>query len=356
MNIFEGLKVVELASVLAGPAVGMFFAELGAVVVKIENAKTRGDVTRQWKLPSEPKTKTDSAYYNSINWGKQSILLDVSQVSDLQIAYQYIKEADIVIVNYKFGDASKLKLSYTDIKAIKSDIIYGEITAFGQASPRIGFDVVLQAESGFMYMNGKAGEPPVKMPVALIDILTAHQLKEGILLALIKKLKTGEGALVHVSLIDSAIASLANQATNWLIGKHIPQPMGSLHPNIAPYGELFTTADNKLLVLAVGSNKQFKALCTCLQLKELKDDPRFLNNVDRVRNRQTLQQILQRKIAIYERSEFINLCTQNAIPAGAIRNMEEVFNLPEAQKLLLNFKNEQGMSLQCVKSVVFTIQ
>lgn len=351
--MFQDILVVELASVLAGPAVGRFFAELGARVIKVENKKTNGDVTRQWKLPSERKEDI-SAYYSSINWGKESLFLDLSLDLDRQQVYELVKKATIVIANFKIGDAAKFLVDYPTLKAINPNLIYGQISAFGQAVHRVGFDVVLQAETGFMSMNGSSGNI-VKMPVALIDLLTAHQLKEGILIALLQQFKTGKGALVSVSLVESAVASLANQATNWLMANHIPQPMGSLHPNIAPYGELFTTKDNKLLVLAVGNNKQFQNLCTVIQQTHLATEIRFSTNVNRVKNRKALQILLQAFFAKVDRQPIITQLIEEQVPVGAVRNMQEVFDLPIAQQMVVEEKIEQQV-LKSVKTIAFQIQ
>jgi crotonobetainyl-CoA:carnitine CoA-transferase CaiB-like acyl-CoA transferase len=242
---FKDLKVVELANVLAGPAVGLFFAELGAHVVKVENKLTDGDVTRSWKIPSENKNTSSSAYFASVNWNKTSIFVDLRDTADRQQVMELIKDADIVISNYKPGDDEKLQMGYEQLKKINPRLIYAHISGFANASSRTAYDLILQAETGFMYMNGTPESGPLKMPVALIDILAAHQLKEGILIALIKRLQTGKGSRVSASLEHAAIASLANQASNWLMTGYNHQPSGSLHPNIAPYGELFTTADSK---------------------------------------------------------------------------------------------------------------
>lgn len=350
------LKVVELASVLAGPAVGMFFAELGAEVVKIENPTTGGDVTRTWKLPTELPQTPYSAYYCSINWGKKVVFADLSQPADQQNVYQLIKEADIVITNYKTGDDQKLGVDYATLSKINPQLIYGQITAFGTADPRLGYDMALQAETGFMYMNGDAGGNAVKLPVALIDILTAHQLKEALLLALIKRMQTGKGSFVSVSLFDSAVASLANQATNWLMGNTIPQRMGSLHPNIAPYGETFITADHKTVVLAVGSNKQFANLCKVLQLNELSTDLRFSSNAQRVVNRQVLQDALSTAIAQISAAIFLEKCQAMQVPAAAVRNMQQVFEQTAAQKMVLTNIMPDGAIAKCVRTIAFEIE
>lgn len=354
-HFFQGLRVVELAGVLAGPAVGMFFAELGAEVIKIENAKTGGDMTRGWKLPSEDPQSPVSAYYHSINWGKQAVLLNLDEDADRQQALQWIQEADIVISNFKTDAARRMGMDYDTLSALNPRLIYGQIHAFDEESDLPAFDVVLQAEAGFLYMTGEPDREPVKMPVALIDLLAAHQLKEGILVALLQRERTGRGAMVSTSLLSSAIASLANQAANWLTAGHIPQRMGAQHPNIAPYGDIFYCADGKPVVLAVGTDRQFRQLVELLQLGALCADSRFNNNAARVRNRAELNEILAQTIKTYSRDEFLRQCNDSQVPVGGIRDMKEVFEQPAAQKLILETQHPDGSTSRCVKTVVFDV-
>jgi crotonobetainyl-CoA:carnitine CoA-transferase CaiB-like acyl-CoA transferase len=331
---FSHLTVVELAGVLAGPSVGHFFAELGAKVIKIENPKTGGDVTRSWKLKKEDSTSDTSAYFWSVNAFKEFVSLDLGKPKDLEKLYALIKTADIIITNYKKGDAEKLKVDDTTVRAINPSIIYASISGFGEDSPRTAYDLILQAESGFMSMNGEHGSKGLKMPVALIDILAGHQLKEAILIALLAKAASGKGAHVSVSLFDSAIASLANQATNWLIGKEVPVPSGSLHPNIAPYGELFDTKDKQMVTFAIGNNKQFKALCDVIGYPGLATQPAYATNHSRVGNRKQLYAVLYDYIKRFDFSELHRQCTEHDIPMGKLRNLKEVFALPEARAMI----------------------
>ena len=200
----KNLKVLELASVLAGPSVGMFFAELGAEVVKIESKKSGGDVTRSWKLPEESHKSTISAYYSSVNWNKEVVFLDYLNGDDRNTLEKFISRSDIIIVNFKAGDAEKFNLTFESILQVNSKIIYASINGYGEGNTRSAFDVVLQAETGFLSMTGTESSGPVKMPVALIDLLAAHQLKEGILVALAENKIPSK---VSVSLYDTAIAS-----------------------------------------------------------------------------------------------------------------------------------------------------
>lgn len=355
MEIFKDLKVIELAGVLAGPSAGYFFAELGAEVIKIENPRTGGDVTRSWKVPEEDPSEKDSAYFWSVNAFKKSIELDLSQEEGKTKLLSLVKEADVLISNYKLGDDKKLAVDYESLSKLNPKLIYATINGFGQDSPRSAYDLILQAESGFMSMNGsKAGEV-LKMPVALIDILAGHQLKEAILIALLQRSKTGKGSYLSVSLFDSALASLANQATNWLIAGHLPKASGSLHPNIAPYGELFESKDKHLLTLAIGNNVQFKALCDLLQFPGLAQDKRFAGNPSRVKHRSELYNLLYSYIKEFNFQDLYLECQNRNIPIGKIRNLKEVFELPEAKAMLRSFEvNRKGRNV--VSGIAFKFQ
>lgn len=354
-STFKHLKVVELANVLAGPAVGMFFAELGAEVIKVENKSTNGDVTRSWKLPTENVNSKSSAYYSSVNWNKKTLLADFKNEKEKTKILSLIKKADIVITNYKKGDDKKLGMDYESLKKINPTLIYGHISGFGETSSRTAFDIVLQAETGYMFMNGTKKSGPIKMPVALIDVLAAHQLKEGILVALLKKATTGKGSKVSVSLYDSAIASLANQATNWLMAKHNPQPIGSLHPNIAPYGELFSTLDKKQIVLAVGNDKQFKQLCSVLRLDSLSENKKYATNKSRVINRSALFSILKKEIKKHKSTSLMNDFIKKDVPAGQIKSVKEVFDNKTSNVLKLTEKDAFNGKSTRVKTAIFDI-
>lgn len=346
------LTIIELASVLAGPAVGMFFAEMGAKVIKIESPD--GDVTRQWKLPTEMQQAEVSAYFSAVNWGKEYRTINLKTTEGLQAVLALLANADVVLTNFKTGDDIKLGLDYETLKAINPKLIYGSITGFGPNDARTAFDVVLQAEAGLMYMNGTSQSGPVKWPVAVVDLMAAHQLKEGILLALLQRERSNSGAKVTVSLYDAAVASLANQATNWLMAGHVPQRMGSLHPNIAPYGETLTCADGGQIVLAVGNNTQFKALCTTMGLESLPTDIQYATNAVRVVHRIALWQALQQAATNWQRDALLTALLEAQVPAGAIRNMQEVFALPQAQNLVRH-ENINGVATQRVATAVFTI-
>lgn len=332
--MLKDLKVLELASVLAGPSVGQFFAELGAEVIKVENLKTGGDVTRTWKGNGEV-TDDRSAYFCSVNWGKKSIAVDLTSSEGKRIVQTLAAKSDIVIASYKPGDAEKLGVSYEQLRSKNSKLIYGQITGYGSDNERVGYDAVIQAESGFMDLNGDKSGLPTKMPVALIDVLAGHQLKEGLLVALLKRERTGEGGFVEVSLIQTAISSLTNQATNWLVANKLPSRQGSLHPNIAPYGESFETKDGKRILLAVGSDRQFFDLLRILKIDPLMFENKFSTNHRRIENREEMNAVLAEAIGKLTTSELFLQIHQSKIPAGIIQNVKEVFEMQSAKELLM---------------------
>ncbi len=339
--MFSKLNVLELASVLAGPSVGQFFAELGAEVIKIENPNSGGDVTRSWRIEGE-KTDDRSAYFCSCNWGKKSVLLNLNLDSDREKVMRLTALSDIVIASYKPGDAEKLGVSYSQLKKYKPDLIYGLITGYGSSDDRVGYDAVIQAEAGFMDMNGEAEGPPVKMPVALVDLLAAHQLKEGLLLALLKRERTGEGSLVEVSLLETALSSLANQATNWLVAGKVPGRKGSAHPNIAPYGDTFVTGDGKLLLLAVGNDKQFDAFVQLLGQNPAEERwGLYRTNLDRVKRRLSLNKMLGEAIALRNSHDLVLEMNRLKIPGGVVRNVSEALADPLANPIKME---EQGVT------------
>lgn len=355
-SFFKDLKVVEFASVLAGPSVGMFFAELGAEVIKIENKTTGGDVTRGWKLPSEDPEAPVSAYFCSVNWGKQHLFLDLSDQHDRQTAIDLAVSADVVISNFKTGSARRMGVDAESLRARNQRLIYAQLNAFADPEDESpAFDVVLQAEAGFMYMTGEPGRQPVKMPVALIDLLAAHQLKEGVLLALLQRDRSGKGSTVSVSLLESALAALANQATNWLMAGYIPQRMGAQHPNIAPYGDTFLCSEGQYILLAVGTERQFQQLCRCLSIEHLLQNPDFQTNRMRVKNRAALNETLTAVMRLRSLDDWMQLFKVNGVPAARIRDMQAVFEIPAARAMILEEKLPDGTLTRRVQSNVFKI-
>ncbi len=355
-DFFKGLKVVEFASVLAGPAVGMFFAELGAEVIKIENKTTGGDVTRGWKLPSEAPESSISAYFCSVNWGKQHLFLDLNDAADRHTALELAIAADVVISNFKPSAARRMGVDPESLRTRNPRLTYAQLNAFADPEDESpAFDVVLQAEAGFMYMTGEPGRLPVKMPVALIDLLAAHQLKEAVLLALLQRERSGEGSIVSVSLLECALASLANQATNWLMADYIPQRMGAQHPNIAPYGDTFLCSDGQYILLAVGTERQFQQLCRCLPTAHLLQNPDFQTNRMRVKYRAALNETLAAVLCLKSLDDWMTLFKTQGVPAARIRNMQAVFEMPAAQAMILEETLPDGTITQRVKSNAFKI-
>lgn len=355
-QLFNGLKVVELATVLAGPLAGTFFAELGAEVIKIEHKDSGGDMTRHWRQKGEDE-KGPSAYYASANYGKSVRMMNFDNPDDRNALTDLIGEADIVITNFKPGDDEKFGLRYEDVCEMKSDVIYGRITGYGPESDRVAYDLILQAESGFMSINGQPGDPPTKMPLALIDVLAAHQLKEGLLCALLQQQKSSDSQsyLVEVSLYDSAVASLINQATNWLMNGNEPEQLGSLHPNIAPYGEIFTTSEEQMITLAIGNDRQFEKLCTYLKKPELARDKRYKTNQQRVIHREELTSQLQAAILTHDADTLLSDLEELMVPAGAIRTIPQVFEQESAKALLLRETIDDRHTVR-PKSTVFKLK
>ena len=320
-DLCSELKIIELASVLAGPSVGAFFAEFGASVIKVENPRTSGDVTRSWRTAGEQDTSDISAYFAAVNFGKQSLALDISQQQGREVLYSLLSAADVIIASYKPGDAEKLGVAYAEVSRHNPNIIYGHITGYGNDSSRAGYDAIIQAETGFTSMNGT--EEMCKLPVALMDVLAGHQLKEAILMALWSREKIGKGCYIPISLYDSALSGLVNQASNFLNAGHVPKPLGSDHPNIVPYGTLYKCRDGQYLILAVGNDKQFAALMDILNLEIT---PEFETNHGRVQNRDALKAILTDALSHVDRDEFLEKLHETKIPAGKLNNMEHVFS------------------------------
>ena len=354
-KLFNGLHVLDLSTVLAGPSVATFFAELGATVIKVENPKTNGDVTRSWKLKTENDDSSVSAYFSSVNFGKTYEWLDFTLPSNRSRLEELIVWSDIVVVNFKEGDDAKFQLAAEDIHQLQPKAVYAALRGFQTDSERIAYDVVLQAECGFMFMNGNAESGPLKMPVAMIDVIAAHQMKEGILCALIHRNKGGNGLTVRVTLEEAALTALVNQAGNYLMAGHIAQAAGSLHPNIAPYGETFTCADFKSLVLAVGSDKQFKLLCELMGLESIQADPCYADNQSRVAHRSDLAKILQHAFASESREYWMRELIARGIPCGAIKSMDEVMESTAAQAMIRE-EMIDGKATKRVSSIAFKLE
>ena len=350
---FAHLKVVELASVLAGPAVGLFFAELGANVLKVENRKTGGDVTRSWRLPNEKVAQNQSAYFSAVNAGKTHLFLDVATPTDFSKLLDELADADVLIVNFKAGDAEKFGLTWEFLHDKFPRLILATLQGFESNPERVAYDVVVQAETGYMSMNGTGDSGPLKMPVALMDVMAAHQLKQGVLTALYKRdVVTQKGSWVISSLERAGITNLVNQASNYLMAGHIPERMGSLHPNIAPYGDTFACQDKRHIVLAVGSDAQFAKLCHVLGHGDLAKDSQLQTNVQRVKNREYLNEQLAPLFLQHPMAAILENCIAANIPAGAIKSLDEVFSDPFAQSLVWE-THQNGVTSKRVRTAGF---
>lgn len=349
--MFEKLKILELSNVLAGPAVGMFFAELGANVLKIENVISNGDITRKWKLPNEPKQNI-SAYFSSINYKKEYLMMDFNHPKERVNLDKYIQECDVIITNFKYGDAEKFNLTFKDCKEINKTIIYAHIGGFVSNPKRVAFDVILQAETGYISMTGDENQM-AKMPVAMIDVLAAHQIKEGILIAMLKQQKDKKPYKVSTTLEESAIASLMNQSTNYLMANHESKPIGTLHPNIAPYGDTFYTKENNLLILAIGTDKQFEKFSEIVQLEKqiLK---KFKTNSLRLQHRNELMKKIQEKTKNIGTEFILNEAINNNIPIGKIKKVGEVMESSVAKEMVLEEKIDNLLTKR-IKTVSFKL-
>lgn len=344
-EIFKHLQVLELSTVLAGPLVGRFFAEGGASVLKVEPPS--GDVTRHWKS-KESKDRL-SSYFASANAQKQYLNIDLKSAEGLKQLDKLLLGSDVFISNLLPDSAARLGLDPESLRRKYPKLVAGIIQGYGNSSNRPAYDIVLQAEAGYLSMTGTQ-HSPARLPVAFIDIMAAHQLKQGILMGLLQKNKIGEGCVVTISLLDAAIGALANQAGSYLMDGMIPEPIGTLHPNIAPYGECFVCADNQWMVLAVGSDTQFEALCKLFGLQELAKDSRFFDNSNRLINRDILYRYLS-KVFKSQSADYWNVQMQNAgIPAGILKNLQEVFETPEA-KAIVHEEMINGQSARSVKTM-----
>ncbi len=351
-KILQDIKVVELASVLAGPLAGSFLAELGAEVIKIENAPSGGDVTRGWKLPEESDDFAAGAYYHSANYGKKILMLDLKKKDDRDKLYQHTDSADVILTNYQKHTALKLEVDIDLLRKNNPKAIVVQLNAFEYDDPRPGYDLVMQAETGYISMCGEEGAL-AKMPVAMIDILAAHQIKEAILLGLMQRFRTGEGAVFHVSLYKAALSGLVNQATNYLMAGHIAKPLGTLHPNIAPYGEILECKDGTKLMLAVGSDGQFSKLSDSLGLSR-QWLARYETNLQRVVSRADLIRDIQEQAVKFSGDDLTKQLDQWQIPYAKVKNMKEVLDDPQSQAMILNNPIISRPDGQYISNLAFT--
>ena len=324
-DLLKGLKVIDLSSVLAGPLTGSFLAECGANVLKVE--APGGDVTRTWRAQGEPTHRT-SAYFASANTGKAFATCDLKSDEGVAWLRAQLRGCDVLIQNMKWQDLERMGLMPDHLQAQFPSLVHVRLIGYETDASRLAYDVVVQAETGFMSMNGHADRPPAKMPVALMDVLASHQMRAAVLGGLYRRERTGEGWYAEVSLLGSGLTALANQGTNALVNGNIPQRLGSSHPNIAPYGDLLQCRDGHI-VLAVGSDNQFKGLCEVLGLSDIVQRPEFSSNAARVEHRDALMLALNKASKDRVRDDLQQTLHKAKVPAGAVLNVLEALNQPD---------------------------
>jgi crotonobetainyl-CoA:carnitine CoA-transferase CaiB-like acyl-CoA transferase len=323
-----GLKVLELARILAGPWAGQLLADLGADVVKVERPGA-GDDTRGWGPPFV-KGEGSAAYFHACNRGKSSVAIDFETELGREQIRALAAEADIVIENFKVGGLKKYGLDYAALSAINPRLIYCSITGFGQNgpyAPRAGYDFMIQGMGGIMDLTGDSEGEPQKIGVAFADIFTGVYASNAILAALHGRAATGTGCHIDMALLDTQVSVLANQAMNYLVSGETPRRLGNAHPNIAPY-QTFKARDGWVIV-AVGNDGQFRKLCQLLALPALADDARFRSNADRVAHRESLTAALAPALSQRDKDELLAALTAAGVPAGPINNVAEVFADPQ---------------------------
>ncbi|MGJ8529445.1 CaiB/BaiF CoA transferase family protein [Maritalea sp.] len=325
----EGLKVLELARVLAGPWVGQTLADLGADVIKVESPN--GDDTRTWGPPFvEREDDKSAAYFHACNRGKRSIALNFKEQADRHVVIELVKQSDILVENFKLDGLKKYGLDYETLKSINPRLIYCSITGFGQTGPyaaQPGYDFIVQGMSGMMSITGEPGREPQKIGTALADIITGLYATIGIQAALWQRERTGLGQQVDLALLDSMVGVLANQAMNYLVSGVAPLRMGNAHPNIVPYQVL--EVENGHIILAVGNDGQFQRLCHLLELDHLATDEAYSTNSARQIHRDALTNILAQSFAKWDKWKLLEALHNCNVPAGPINNIDEVFADPQ---------------------------
>ncbi len=347
-----GIRVLDLSRVLAGPWAGQTLGDLGAEVIKVERPGS-GDDTRHWGPPyvKDPagKDTAEAAYFQSANRNKQSLTIDFTQPAGQQLVRQLALQSDVLLENFKVGGLAAYGLDYESLKAINPRLIYCSITGFGQDGPyakRAGYDFMIQGLGGLMSLSGlpdsEAGGGPMKVGVALTDILTGLYATVGVLAALNHRGQSGEGQWVNLALLDVQVACLANQALNYLTSGQAPQRLGNAHPNIVPYQD-FPSADGNF-ILAVGNDSQFAKLCAVAERSEWALDPRFATNQARVKNREQLIPLLRQVTVFKTTAQWIELLEAAGVPCGPINDLAQVFADPQvlARGLRMDLPNGLG--------------
>ncbi|KPF42448.1 CaiB/BaiF CoA-transferase family protein [Rhizobium sp. AAP43] len=353
----SGIRVIELARVLAGPWAGQMLADLGADVIKVENPEG-GDDTRAWGPPfveAPDGENLSAAYYHSTNRNKRSIAVDLKTPEGQETVRRLCATADVVIENFKRGGLEKYGLDYESLKAINPKLVYCSITGFGHNGPYAdfaGYDYIVQGMSGFMSITGEKDGEPMKAGVAIADIFTGIYAVTAIQAALIHVLKTGTGQLIDMALLDVMSAVLANQNMNYLVSGQAPIRLGNAHPNISPY-EVVETADGHL-ILAVGNDGQFKRLCAILGIPDVAEDPRFATNKARVANKAEVRRIIMSETMKWQKRDLLSACEANAVPAGPINSIAEMFADPQvkARGLKIELTDDKGTVIPSVRTPI----
>jgi len=344
-----GVRVLELARILAGPWAGQILADLGADVIKVERSGA-GDDTRGWGppfVPGKDGTHLGAAYFHATNRGKRSIELDFETERGRQIVRKLAARSDVLIENFKVGGLAKFGLDYASLSKECPRLIYCSVTGFGQNGPhaaRAGYDLMAQGIGGFMDLTGTADSEPTRAGVPVSDIFTGVYSVVGILAALTQRERTGWGCYVDTSLIDSTVGVLANQALNFLVSADVPKRIGNAHPNIVPY-QVFPAADGHLIV-ATGNDRQFQKFCAAVGEGKLADDPAYLTNKDRLARRDELVAKLSAATARMKRDDLLDKLETVQVPAGPINTLPQVFSDPQVKHrgMLLELKSDAAAS------------
>jgi crotonobetainyl-CoA:carnitine CoA-transferase CaiB-like acyl-CoA transferase len=354
-----GVRVLELARILAGPWAGQMLADLGADVIKVER-KGVGDDTRGWGPPfveGAAGKHIGSAYFHSANRGKRSIEADFENEDGQRIVCKLAQRSDVLIENFKVGGLTKFGLDYKSLAPENPRLIYCSVTGFGQDGPyakRAGYDLMAQGMGGMMDLTGMADGPPTRVGVAISDIFTGCYSVVGILAALAEREKTGKGCYVETALVDSTVGVLANQALNYLVSGEIPKRIGNSHPNIVPYQE-FPVADGHVIV-ATGNDNQYIRFCNVLGAPELGKDPAYKDNIGRLKYRNELVGKLSALTRKMTRDDLLAKLETQGVPAGPINNLEQVFNDPQVvyrgMKLDLPSKAAKSGSIPGVRTPI----
>ncbi|QMV63235.1 CaiB/BaiF CoA-transferase family protein [Pseudomonas berkeleyensis] len=354
------IRVLDLSRVLAGPWAGQILGDLGAEVIKVERPGS-GDDTRHWGPPyikdAEGNDSREAAYFQSANRNKQSLTLDFTQAEGQRLVRELVAQCDVLLENFKVGGLAAYGLDYESLKAINPRLVYCSITGFGQTGPyakRAGYDFMIQGLGGLMSLTGRPdgeeGAGPMKVGVALTDILTGLYATVGVLAALNQREQSGVGQHIDVALLDVQVACLANQAMNYLTTGVSPKRLGNAHPNIVPYQD-FPSADGNF-ILAVGNDGQFRKFCEVAGIAHLADDSRFATNKARVAHRAELIPLLRQATVFKNTTQWIELLETAGVPCGPINDLQQVFADPQVQArgLRLDLPNALGSSTPQVAS------